>query len=322
MRDHDVPDVLAQAARPWPPSLNHGEGRVETLELREGIDLVLTRIGPFDAEEYRYVEPGPVVALGFHLKGGAHFNMEGVQFSTRPLDVWAGATPRGSRSTFRLPEAGTHTVSIRFSPAALGDLLKRLGADEGPLCQMARSGADSIATARLAPLDPATAQTVQAMLAPPYVGSARMLHLESCALGLIAAQLAALEGFAPAIGTSADRERMLRARLILDEQLDAPPTLLELARRVGVNDFKLKQSFKAVFGVTVFGYVRQRRMERAVAQLHAGLSVAEAAAVAGYECPRSFATAFRRQMGVLPSEVTRRNLRNLPQTAHQAPAWL
>ena len=72
-----------------------------------------------------------------------------------------------------------------------------------------------------------------------------------------------------------------------------------------MNDFKLKRAFKNAFGTTIFGYVRQRRMERAAGDLHAGLPVAQAAAQAGYECPRCFSAAFRRHFGMLPSEVMR-----------------
>jgi AraC family transcriptional regulator, transcriptional activator of the genes for pyochelin and ferripyochelin receptors len=51
--------------------------------------------------------------------------------------------------------------------------------------------------------------------------------------------------------------------------------------------------------------VRQRRMERAAAQLHAGSSVSRAASAAGYACPRCFADAFRRHFGTVPSAMTR-----------------
>ncbi|OBX17867.1 hypothetical protein A9995_14495 [Erythrobacter sp. QSSC1-22B] len=95
------------------------------------------------------------------------------------------------------------------------------------------------------------------------------------------------------------------ARAWLDEHLDDPPSIIELARLLGINDFKLKRSFKATFGTTIFGYVRQRRMERAADSLYDGLSVGDAAAAAGYVCPRCFADAFRRHFGKLPSEVTR-----------------
>ena len=63
--------------------------------------------------------------------------------------------------------------------------------------------------------------------------------------------------------------RIHQAKDILIRQIDNPPSLLSLARQVGINDFKLKQGFRQVFGTTVFGYLHSHRMERA-AQLLQG----------------------------------------------------
>jgi len=149
------------------------------------------------------------------------------------------------------------------------------------------------------------------MLNSHYTGSARRLFLESCVLGILADELntnASLLELVSVVQLS-DRRRMLAARDCLEARIDDPPTTLALAREVGVNDFKLKRDFKRSFGETIFGYVRRRRLERASIQLDEGLSVQEAAFAAGYECPRCFADAFRRQFGILPRDVSRAMLR-------------
>ncbi|MHC5731764.1 MAG: helix-turn-helix transcriptional regulator, partial [Nostoc sp.] len=53
------------------------------------------------------------------------------------------------------------------------------------------------------------------------------------------------------------------AKEILLKHHDNPPSLIQLARQVGLNDRKLKQGFRQVFGTTVFGYLHQYRMELA-----------------------------------------------------------
>lgn len=319
--DPEPPDASLR----WAPNARSASGSVETLRIRDGVDLVLSRIAPTEACDYHFVEPEDVFGIGFHLKGGARFDMEGEVFATRPLDVWAGAAPRGARSTFRLPAAGFQTVSVRFAPEAVRELVDRLGRG-GLLDDMVRMSEQAVATARLAPLNADAARTVAAMFTCPYTGAARTLFLESCALALIAAQLEAASRTRPGPRARADARRMSQARAWLDAHLDAPPSIVELARIVGINDFKLKQAFKAAFGTTVFGYVRQRRMERAAAHLHGGMSVSAAAAAAGYDCPRCFADAFRRHFGILPSEVSRAALQNsraphikLPDGAHARP---
>lgn len=297
--------------RKWLPSTQSASSTVETLPLREGLDLVLSQVVGSDCP-FHFEEPADVFGIGFHLRGGAAFDMEGEGFDTKPLDVWAGTAPCSSASTFSLPERGFQTVSLRFAPDAVRDLLARHGQSGGVLDEMAGSAHARVAISRLAPLDAAAARMVGAMFLTPYTGAARTLFLESCALALLAAQIDAAAQVAVPAQELADARHMRAARAWLDAHLDEPPSIIELARIVGINDFKLKRSFKAAFGTTIFGYVRQRRMERAAAHLHGGLSVADAADAAGYVCPRCFADAFRRHYGVLPSAVTRAALADAP----------
>lgn len=306
--------------RDWSYSSDTDGESVETMTLRTGITLVLSRIAGGDACHFHHVEPEDVFGIGFHLKGGSRFDMESHRFETFPLDVWAGAAPRSSASSFTLAARGFVTVSVRFTPEAASDLLHRhlhhrQGQAAGPIADMIALADRRVATARLSPLDPAAARTVEAMFSTPYTGSARTLFLESCALGLLAAQIdaAARVDAGPATMSSlVHGGKLMAAREWLDAHLSDPPTIAMLSRIVGTNEFTLKRAFKETFGVTIFGYVRQRRMERAAAKLHAGQSVSETAGDVGYECPRCFADAFRRHFGVLPSEITRGALAAIP----------
>ncbi|WP_162935730.1 helix-turn-helix transcriptional regulator [Tsuneonella amylolytica] len=273
--------------------------------------LVLSDIRSSDQCTFHYVEPEDVFAIDFHLKGGSRFDMEGRRFETRPLEVRAGTAPRTSSSSFVLPEHGFRTVAIRFAPETAGELLDRHGLGGSSLMAIVDQASETIATTRLAPLNQAGVAMIEAMFAAPYAGAGRTLFLESCALGLLAAQVEDAGG--QQFGSEAALERALtRARDYLDAHLQDPPGIVQLAAIAGMNDFKLKRGFKAAFGTTVFGYVRQRRMERAAGDLHDGLSVAQAAFQAGYECPRCFSDAFRRHFGVLPSAMTKATLAKTP----------
>lgn len=288
---------------------------VEIISLRAGVTLILSRIATSDKCHFQFVEPQDVFGIGFHLKGGSHFEMGSHRFETRSLDVWAAGAPRSSTSHFTLPTDGFDTVSIRFAPEAAIDLLDRHGRAPGPIKHLIGIASQDVATARLLPLDPMAASMIEAMFAAPYSGSARRLFLESCALALLAVQIDAsadVDKGAEPVTALAHSGKILAARQWLDAHLSNPPTIAALARIVGTNEFTLKRSFKETFDITVFGYVRQRRMERAAASLHAGQSVSETAGEVGYECPRCFADAFRRHFGILPSEVTRSALAHIP----------
>ena len=70
---------------------------------------------------------------------------------------------------------------------------------------------------------------------------------------------------------------------------------------VGMCDYNLKRGFKEVFNTTVFGYLRDRRLERAQQLLlEPWMSVAEAARTVGYDSHASFTTAFKRKYGISP----------------------
>ncbi|WP_437744981.1 AraC family transcriptional regulator [Sorangium sp. So ce1504] len=76
------------------------------------------------------------------------------------------------------------------------------------------------------------------------------------------------------------------ARRLLVEHMNAPPSLRQLARHVGLNEVKLKTGFRTLFGTSVFAYLRTERLERArrlLAQRH--LSITEVAAQVGYANP-------------------------------------
>jgi len=303
----------------WPSSSSVSGQQVETLQLRSGVTLVKTEFDCGQEGRFRFVEPEDVFGIGFHIKGGSHFDMDRCHFETHPLDVWAGTSPRSAPSSFTLSQHGFRTISLRFDPEVIRELLHQYGQRRGVIVDMARQAREEVAIERLPSLDPDALRLVESMFATPYTGAARTLFLESCALGLLASQIDTKAPDQRRKGLVAEGRlgpKLQAAREYLDEHFADPPTIRTLARIVGTNEFALKRGFKATFGLTIFGYVRKRCMELAVTELHGGRSVIETAQSAGYECPRCFADAFRRHFGVLPSAVTRRVRAKIP--AHRS----
>lgn len=295
----------------WAAMAQGSSQEVETRVLGEGMILMLSQLGPAAPRHFHFEEPDDVLGIGFHLRGGSAFDMDGTRLTTKPLDIWAGISPRGAGSTFSLPSGGFRTVSLRLHPQAAEDLFGRHGLVEGALPDMARRAGEEIAIAPLLSLGAHGAEMVESMFTTPLTGSARSLYLESCVLGLLSERIATADERATT-PSSLDAAHAAKARAWLDEHLLAPPTTVALARIVGTNDFRLKRAFKRAYGTTIFGYVRERRLERAAVDLYAGLPVGAAALAAGYECPRCFAQAFRRHYGVLPSQFTRTVMQENP----------
>lgn len=103
-----------------------------------------------------------------------------------------------------------------------------------------------------------------------------------------------------------DINKIYKAREIIIEKIDAPCSLLELARLSGINDFKLKKGFKEIFGTTVFKYLFDERMERSKSLILEGkLTISEITFMIGYKNPAHFSAAFKRKFGYLPSDLRR-----------------
>ena len=152
----------------------------------------------------------------------------------------------------------------------------------------------------------------------PYQGNVRQRYLESKTLELLALKLEQMRQ--PEVVSnnkislkSDDIHRLYQARQILLTDIEHPPSLLELARQVGINDFKLKRGFRQIFGTTVFGCLYEHRMERAKQLLDTHhLKVAQIAQTVGYANPSQFSAAFKRKFGFSPKVYRQQQAMYLP----------
>ncbi|WP_066382043.1 MULTISPECIES: helix-turn-helix transcriptional regulator [unclassified Anabaena] len=149
---------------------------------------------------------------------------------------------------------------------------------------------------------------LQQILNVPYQGMIQKMYLEGKVLELLALQLAQLievEGNKqPLINLKAgDVERIYQAREILTKNYDHPPSLIDLAKKVGINDNKLKYGFREIFGTTVFGYLRDYRLEIARKLLQEQKqNVRTVVNTVGYANQSHFAAAFKRKFGITPQD--------------------
>jgi AraC family transcriptional activator of pyochelin receptor len=138
----------------------------------------------------------------------------------------------------------------------------------------------------------------------PYQGLTQRLYVESKALELISLCLDPLLSDVPPHRSSLksdEIDRIFYAKDILLSRITNPPTLLELSRQIGLNDRKLKQGFRQVFGTTVFGYLYSYRMQQAQQLLlMPTATIAGVAQKVGYRSPEAFSVAFRRTFEVSP----------------------
>jgi len=133
------------------------------------------------------------------------------------------------------------------------------------------------------------------------------LHYESLALEFLACFL---HPHQQTTGLSRQERRAAHLRNALNQAIDIlheevvrPPTIAELARRVGINECYLKAGFREQFDETVGSYVRKLRLEKARNLLEKeACSVQHAALSVGFANISYFSSIFKQQYGQLPSQ--------------------
>lgn len=97
-------------------------------------------------------------------------------------------------------------------------------------------------------------------------------------------------------------EHIYEARDTMLLHINQEWTMQELARSVGLTQYKLKSGFLDLFGTTVAAYQRDARMEKARLLLQdESLSMPVIAAMVGYTNPNSFSLIYKNYFGISPS---------------------
>ncbi len=137
-----------------------------------------------------------------------------------------------------------------------------------------------------------------------YEGKARMMFFRSQITALLSHFFGQLAINKTKTIKTQDRSRLEQVKEILANNLDNPPSLSELSKRIGLNVTKLKKEFKEVFGVPVFKYLQNERLSTAHDMIsNKSATVQEAAWHVGYDSLSSFSNAFANKFGYRPSQI-------------------
>ena len=139
-----------------------------------------------------------------------------------------------------------------------------------------------------------------------YTGTTRMMFLKSQLTELLSHFFALISDTDNNNGDikKQDREKLYYAKEILEKNMATPPSLDELSKLIGLNSYKLKKNFKELFGMPVFKYLHNERLDKAHDLLsNSDMGIQEAAWSVGYESLSSFSSAFLKKFGFRPSEI-------------------
>jgi len=195
-------------------------------------------------------------------------------------------------------------ITVEFSPSFLKEHFQKQGGDVHPVVSSVVRG--DLSESVVVPPDrllPTLFQIVESLRQCPVFSPAQEMWFRSKAL-----EISAHLFFRPAQGEllctrtqRLARERIERAKLVLQERMQNPPPLEELARIVNCSPFYLSRQFAQEGGATMQQYLRRIRMERAAELLRSGqCNVTEAALAVGYNSLSHFSSTFHETFGCCP----------------------
>lgn len=202
-------------------------------------------------------------------------------------------------------EADLNCVFIHVAPENL-DLV--LGSSAQKSLQIGSNPKGLLLEPTNSALSNAVRSTAWQMLSSPRNGPGRKCFVAGKALEMLGATIdiasnLAASRTAPSAGIALapyDVEACYQAHNVIMQNLANPPTIDQIARDIGTNSRKLNASFKEVFGLPIYSFVKSARMEKARLMIEAGeKSVSKVAYAFGYS-PGHFATEFRKLYGISP----------------------
>jgi len=282
-------------------------------QLRPGLKLSILDFSPPVDTVLRFDIEKTQLIFGYFMLGEAKSAIDhgaGQKMNIKANAGFCGVSflPRLRGSNKYQTGSSVSTIHIEMEPALLNALMQEEEiADMLPDFRAIVEGAGDPCYCRFGTMNAAMHTALYQMLNCSYQGLTKRLFLESKTLELIALQLeqSVLNHHCHAMHSClkpADIERIHGAKDILIKNMQNPPSLMELARQTGLNDFKLKKGFRQVFGKTVFGFLHEYRMEQSRKFLEQGnMNVKEVSYIVGYMNAHSFSDAFKNRYGVRPS---------------------
>ncbi|WP_192457958.1 helix-turn-helix transcriptional regulator [Musicola keenii] len=166
-----------------------------------------------------------------------------------------------------------------------------------------------LAVHRWMPSRQALAAAWQLLNAGPCQTPLQRLYLETQCMTLIIEALGSLAEQAFIDKTASGvplhhRQRMQQVKDMLESGAADHLSIADIASSANMSESSLQRHFRQTFDMTVFEYLRNCRLQRAVLALQReGVGIAQAASLAGYTSPANFATALRRVYGLTPTQL-------------------
>ncbi|GEP90276.1 AraC-type DNA-binding protein [Chitinophaga terrae (ex Kim and Jung 2007)] len=279
----------------------------------DGISIVFCTADTYQNINIKADQIEPRVGLFFMEQGQITASIDGIAgkkaFSTLEHNLLF--SPHDSESATVKKQSNIHFFGLSFSTDRFLELADNNGKVLDKVAnRVAGNKFVALHNKRNLPITASMQRVIADIRRCPFNGPVKKLFFHSKALELLALQCDQLENNILEYprgkeGISAqDMERLYYARELVINNIQQPYSLAQLSKKVGLNEFKLKSGFKALFNNTVFGYLNEHRLDIARQMIQEGKqSMTAIAEEAGYSSPQHFSNAFRKRFGVTPLQI-------------------
>ena len=272
----------------------------------DGIKINHTKTQFSDQFDFHKENRGEVVSLSFNLKGNYEILQNGQTYRVHPGQHNI-VHSHGYSNTFKNMDLEGESFSIEIMPAAFSKIAKDGNDTLKAFLDRIQANEPAVLCPTSLVIHPGLQQAIQSIIHCPYSGSLKKLFLLSKSIEILVLQAEAYDRYLKQKQSykkmPGEIDRLVHAREFMEKHMSAPPTLSELSREIGLNEYKLKRGFKALYGCTVFNYLSGFRLEKAQYELqHSEKTIAEISTELGYSSSQHFSNAYKKKFGVSPSQ--------------------
>ncbi len=280
-----------------------GEGIMHNYEIASGIELVYSELESYYPVVKEVPESVDYIEIMYMVDGHADFEMENRRVSSADKGDICLFNSRIGAKRINFGKGGIRCISIVLLVDTLRDELNRFfgtkAFDDEPVFEYAINADSCISFAANEMLR--TIFTELVLLPEEYGEFHRKLLAIRAILALLDVKAGKNTGYRYFSGDSANKVHA--ARKILGENLAADISVEELAEKVKLNRTTLQRVFKQMYGVTIFEYRTQARMQESKNLLvDNNLTVTEIAGLCGYSNASKFSAAFKKYFGSTPTD--------------------
>ncbi|CCK78223.1 helix-turn-helix transcriptional regulator [Desulfobacula toluolica] len=286
--------------------------------IRPGLWMSLINFTPSSQVCLEYEKQFPVIDFGFVISGNIQKQSQGPDSYPDELQVRSGISgvrlENRQSGSFVVPAQQEHQIlHLHMTLPFFRKVLK----DESQVLpkglRAVLKGDMHVEFTSTRPMTPDIQSVVYQVLNTSSNAYPWSLYLEGKSLELLSLHLAALSiDLRKSKGgmlNRSEKERIKTARSILIKDLQFPPVLHDLAAMAGLSVAKLQAGFKQAYGMSVFDYFREYRMQKARQLLtETETNVSETAWQVGYVNVSHFSAAFKKRFGILPKHYLKMHL--------------